>query len=132
MFTGIVEELGSVRSIEERGENARIVIMFCAFEGPPRIVRLHGQGRIISFGERVFQSFEALFPPHLGTRAFFHVQLNRVSTSCGYAVPFFDFRTERDALQKWSNAQGPEKLQDYRSKKNQQSIDGLPAFQTGI
>src|SRR5688500_13099044 len=69
--------------------NGRIVSMFCAFEGPPRIVRLHGQGRIISFRERVFQSFEALFPPHIGTRAFFHVQVNRVSSSCGYAVPFF-------------------------------------------
>ena len=109
-------------------ENGRIVIMFCAFDGPPRIVRLHGQARIISLGDGNFQRFEALFPPHLGTRAFVHVQVCRVSSSCGYSVPFFDFRAERDVLQKWSAAQGSEKLRAYRAKKNRQSIDGLPAF----
>ena len=109
-------------------ENGRIVIMFCAFDGPPRIIRLHGEARIISQGDVGFQDFESVFPPHLGTRAFVHVQLNRVSSSCGYSVPFFDFRAERDALQNWSAAQGAEKLRAYRAKKNQQSIDGLPAF----
>jgi hypothetical protein len=109
-------------------ENGRIVIMFCAFDGPPQIVRLHGQGRIVSLDESDFPKFETLFPPHQGTRAFVHVLLNRVSSSCGYAVPFFDFRAERDTLSKWSAAQGPEKLHAYRAKKNRQSIDGLPAF----
>ena len=109
-------------------ENGRIIIMFCAFDGPPQIVRLHGQGRIVSFGDSDFQKFEPLFPPELGTRAFVHVQLNRVSTSCGFSVPFFDFRVERDTLQKWSVVQGPEKLRAYRAKKNRQSIDGMPAF----
>ena len=109
-------------------ENGRIIIMFCAFDGPPRVVRLHGQARIISSGNGDFQNFEAVFPPHPGTRAFVHVHLNRVSTSCGYAVPFFDFRADRDTLQKWSVAQGSTKLQAYRATKNQQSIDGLPAF----
>jgi hypothetical protein len=109
-------------------ENGRIIIMFCAFDGPPKIVRLHGQARIVSLGETDFPKFEPLFPPHLGTRAFVHVQLNRVSSSCGFSVPFFDFRAERDTLQKWSVAQGREKLQAYRAKKNRRSIDGMPAI----
>src|SRR5687767_16034250 len=55
-------------------ENGRIVIMFCGFEGPPQIVRLHGEGRIVSLGDAKFREFETLFPPHQGTRAFVHVQ----------------------------------------------------------
>ena len=109
-------------------ENGRIIIMFCAFDGPPQIVRLHGQARFVSLGDSDFQKFEIIFPPHVGTRAFVHVQLNRVSSSCGFSVPFFDFRAERDTLQKWSVSQGPEKLQAYRAKKNRQSIDGMPAI----
>src|SRR5687768_8209881 len=82
-------------------ENGRIIVMFCAFEGPPKIVRLHGHAKIISIEDRTFENFAALFPPNLGTRAFFHIQINRVSSSCGYSVPFFDFRGERDVLNKW-------------------------------
>jgi hypothetical protein len=109
-------------------ENGRIIVMFCAFEGPPKIVRLHGHAKIISIEDRTFENFAALFPPNPGTRAFFHIQINRVSSSCGYSVPFFDFRGERDVLNKWATTQGPEKLRAYRAKKNRASIDGLPAF----
>ena len=58
------------------------------------------------------------------------VVLNRVSSSCGYSVPYFDFKSQRDVLDKWANKQGPDKIREYRAKKNQQSIDGLPAFPT--
>ena len=109
-------------------ENGRIVIMFCAFEGPPRILRLHGRGVVVLPSDVRFASLERQFPPHPGTRAFVHVIVERVSTSCGYSVPLLDFLGHRDALEKWASTKGPEKLKEYRLRKNQKSIDGLPAF----
>lgn len=109
-------------------ENGRIVIMFCAFDGPPKIVRLHGRGTVITPEHPRFAEMAKHFPLNPGTRAFVHVAVTRVSDSCGYSVPFYDFRDHRDVLDKWANTQGPEKLADYRVRKNQKSIDGLPAF----
>ena len=111
-------------------ENGRIVIMFCAFEGPPQIVRLHGLGQVITPEQSRFGEFSPLFPVHAGTRAFVHVMLHRVSSSCGYSVPLFDFQGHRDTLERWAENQGPEKLKAYRAAKNQRSIDGLAAFQS--
>ena len=109
-------------------ENGRIVIMFCAFEGAPQILRLHGRGTVVLPGDGQFAALEKHFPEKPGTRAFVHVAVERVSVSCGYAVPLLDFRGQRDALDKWANAKGPDKLKEYRIQKNQLSIDGLPAF----
>lgn len=112
-------------------ENGRIVIMFCAFDGPPQIVRLHGIGGIITPDHSRFAEFASLFPSNPGTRAFIHVTINRVSDSCGYSVPLFQFQGNRDSLDRWAETQGPEKLDAYRAAKNQRSIDGLPAFPRG-
>src|SRR5688500_12894507 len=109
-------------------ENGRIIIMFCAFDGPPQIVRLHGRGEIINETHPRFTEFSKQFPPNPGTRAFVQIHVTRVSNSCGYSVPFFDFVGTRDTLDKWANKQGPAKMREYRARKNQQSIDGLPAF----
>ncbi|RYG18987.1 pyridoxamine 5'-phosphate oxidase family protein [bacterium] len=109
-------------------ENGRIVIMFCAFEGKPEIVRLHGRAELIDLGHEDFRALAALFPPNPGTRAVFRIKLDRVSTSCGYAVPFMDFREERHSLDKWAKAKGPDGLVTYRKNKNEKSIDGLPAL----
>lgn len=109
-------------------ENGRIVLMFCAFAGPPKIVRLHGRGTVITPDQGRFAELASHFPANPGTRAFIHVALSRVSSSCGYSVPFFDYREPRATLDDWAAKQGPEKLQEYRARKNQRSIDGLPAF----
>lgn len=109
-------------------ENGRIVIMFCAFEGPPKIARLHGRGKLIVSGDPAFDSLSSLFVPHPGLRAIVHVSVERVSTSCGYSVPLFKFAGQRDALEKWARAKGPEALREYRAQKNRTSVDGLPAF----
>lgn len=109
-------------------ENGRIVIMFCGFTGPPKIVRLHGKGTVITPDQSRFSEFAALFPPNPGTRAFVHVELNRVSDSCGYSVPFYDYKGHRESLDKWAENQGPDKLKEYRANKNARSIDGLPAL----
>jgi hypothetical protein len=109
-------------------ENGRIIVVFCAFDGGPRIVRLHGRGTVIGPGHAPFAKMAALFPAHPGTRAFVHVMVTRVSTSCGYSVPLMDFRAQRETLEEWAKHQGPDKLVEYRAKKNRQSIDGMPAF----
>jgi hypothetical protein len=110
-------------------ENGRIVIMFCAFEGPPRIARLHGKGTPILPGDERFGELASRFPANAGTRALIHVSVTRVSTSCGYAVPFFDFRQRRDQLDRWAEVKGPSELEAYRLNKNSRSIDGLPALE---
>ena len=109
-------------------ENGRIVIMFCAFDGPPKIVRLHGRGTVLLPGEERFAELAGLFPDNPGTRAIVHIEVTRVSDSCGYSVPLYDFKEQRDVLDKWAEKQGPEKLQTYRATKNARSVDGLPAF----
>jgi len=110
-------------------ENGRIVIMFCAFEGPPQIVRLHGHGTVITPDDERFAALAEQFPPNPGTRAFVHVAVERVSSSCGYSVPFLDYRADRDTLDRWAATKDPEALKAYRAKNNLQSIDGLPAFE---
>jgi len=110
-------------------ENGRIVIMFCAFEGSPRILRLHGHGTVIPPEDSAFPELAKPFPANPGTRAIVCVNVRRVSTSCGYAVPFMEFNGRRDALDKWATAKGPDQLKDYRLQKNQLSVDGLPAFE---
>jgi hypothetical protein len=109
-------------------ENGRIVIMFCAFEGAPKIVRLHGRGSVIMPDHPRFAELVAGFPPNPGTRALIHVAITRVSDSCGFSVPLYDFREPRNTLDRWAEKQGPAKIGEYRSAKNQLSIDGLPAF----
>jgi Pyridoxamine 5'-phosphate oxidase len=114
-------------------DNGRIVIMLCAFDGPPRIVRLQGRGTVIASDGR-FDEYAAHFPPRPGTRAVIRIDLTRVSDSCGYAVPLMDFRAEREALTKWAEKKGPAGVIDYQREHNAASLDGLPAvdwLQTG-
>jgi hypothetical protein len=112
-------------------ENGRIVVMFCAFDGPPKIVRLHGRGTVFTPDHVRFPELAALYPANPGTRAVVHIAVNRVSTSCGFSVPLFEFCGHRETLDRWAANKGPQGLCDYRAAKNQISIDGLPAFDFG-
>ena len=109
-------------------ENGRVVVMFCAFSGRPKIVRIHGRGTVFTPEHPRFQELAARFPANPGTRAFVHIAVTRVSTSCGYSVPLFEFRAPRETLDEWAATKGPQGLSDYRARKNQNSIDGLPAL----
>lgn len=109
-------------------ENGRIVVMWCAFTGPPRIVRVHGRGRIVLPGEPEGAGLAALFPPHPGIRLFIRIAAERISSSCGFSVPLMDFRGDRDVLDAWSQKKGPEGLAAYRREKNARSIDGMPGM----
>lgn len=109
-------------------ENGRMVIMFCAFEGGPLIVRLYGRGEVILPGHPDFESLVRSFPPNPGTRSVIRMSVTRIADSCGMAVPLMAFQDHRTDLDEWAQASGPEKLAAYRRKKNTQSIDGLPAI----
>lgn len=119
-----------VETIAHLRENARIVVMFCAFEGPPKIVRLHGKGTVITEGHEEFDNLAAKFIPHVGARSIIHIAVNRISDSCGYSVPLFEFRGDRDILDKWSENKGEEALKQYRQSNNAVSIDGLPGLES--
>lgn len=113
-------------------QNGRITLMFCAFEGPPDIVRLHGRGRYVSLYDEGFDELLARFDAGLdesrGVRAVVVVDVERVSDSCGYGVPLMEYRGERDLLPPFMERKGVEGRAAYRRQKNRTSIDGLPAF----
>ncbi|GAA0800866.1 pyridoxamine 5'-phosphate oxidase family protein [Spirilliplanes yamanashiensis] len=112
-------------------ENGRITLMFCAFDGPPKIVRLHGRGRAHVVGEPGAQALLAHFPdapdPH-ALRAVVEVDVERVSDSCGYAVPLMSYSGDRDLLVRAHERRTDADLAAYRRTKNATSIDGLPAL----
>ncbi|NEQ47196.1 MAG: pyridoxamine 5'-phosphate oxidase family protein [Leptolyngbya sp. SIOISBB] len=117
-----------VETIAHIRENGRIVIMLCAFEGPPQIVRFFGQGTYLPKGSEEFQKLAGQFEDKLGWRAIITVDVTRVGSSCGYSVPFYDFVGDRDVLDKWTAAKGAAGLDEYQKMKNAQSIDGLPGL----
>jgi pyridoxamine 5'-phosphate oxidase-like protein len=111
-------------------ENGRIVIMFCAFSGPPNIVRLHGRGRALLPDDPDFAELAAHFDDEaeVGLRSIVDVAVERVSDSCGYSVPLMDYAGDRDLLVRWAGRKSPAQLGAYRAQKNATSIDGLPAI----
>jgi len=109
-------------------ENGRITLMFCAFQGPPKIVRLHGRGEVIEPGDSSWEELQARFPSHPGARAVIRVRVERISDSCGYAVPLLRHEGDRDQLDRWCERKGPEGLEAYRVEHNRRSIDGLPGL----
>lgn len=118
-------------------ENGRIVIMLCAFAGPPRIVRLHGRGEVIMPGEQRFEellqrcAFSEPAAPQ-ARRAIVYVALTRIADSCGYGVPLMRYEGERPHMDAWAakklRVNGEQALEAYRGDKNALSIDGLPAL----
>ena len=114
-----------IETIAHIRENKRILLMFCAFDGPPKIVRLHGEGEAITPEHEDFEHLNAQFPHKRGTRAYIVIKLNRISDSCGYSVPLYQFVKDRDVLDKWVDAKTDEQLKEYRLAKNAESIDGL-------
>lgn len=122
-FTGSgVETIAHVR------QNGRLTILFCAFAGPPKILRLYGRGRVVEPGDGEFTALLDLFAPAIAVRAFVLLDVTRIADSCGFAVPLFDYRGERDQLPRWCARKGESGLRAYRREKNARSIDGLPGL----
>ena len=110
-------------------ENDRITLMFCAFEGDLLILRLYGHARIFHPHDTEWDSLITFFPAIPGARQIIDMSVDLVQTSCGFGVPFFEFKAERDQLEKWAEKKGPEGIRQYWEEKNQISLDGKP---TGI
>lgn len=109
-------------------ENGRIVLMFCAFDGVPKIVRLHGKGRVIYPPDLEFERIRRSFPNYSAERGIIAVKVTRISDSCGHGVPVMEFIAHRDLIEKWSAKIGPEGLAEYRAANNGASIDGIPGY----
>lgn len=109
--------------------NNRMTILFCAFEGAPKIVRLYGTASVFHPGDQEFGALCTLFPEIPGTRQIFEMSVELVQISCGMGVPLMAFEGNRKELIEWAKGQGEEGLEAYRNKKNSISLDGLP---TGI
>jgi predicted pyridoxine 5'-phosphate oxidase superfamily flavin-nucleotide-binding protein len=117
-----------IETVSHLKENGRIVLMFCAFQGPPKIFRLHGRGRVIEPEQEEFADLAAHFPAFEGTRAIIMVEVSRISDSCGFSVPLLQYEGERSQLSAWAHKLGPEGLKTYRQEKNYQSIDCIPGL----
>ncbi|HEY3233815.1 MAG TPA: pyridoxamine 5'-phosphate oxidase family protein [Polyangiaceae bacterium] len=117
-----------VETIAHVRQNGRIVIMFCAFDGPPKIVRLHGQGKVVEPQDAEFGELVTLFLPKMRPRAIICIDIERIADSCGYGVPLYEYRGERAQLVAWSEKKGEAGLGRYQREKNALSIDGLPGL----
>jgi hypothetical protein len=117
-----------VETIAHLRENGRITLMFCSFEGPPRIVRLSGRGQVVLPDDPRFPTLVARFPSIVGVRSVVTVDVDRVADSCGYAVPRMQLVGDRDRLVQWSEGKGADGLAEYRRVTNARSIDGLPGI----
>ena len=111
-------------------DNGRLTIMFCAYSGPPRILRLFGRGTAHPLGSDRYDELVPRFDAIPGARAIIELDIERIQTSCGFAVPFMDYREERPTLQQWAGRKTDAELTEYRAAKNATSIDGLPAIDT--
>lgn len=107
-------------------ENGRITIMFCAFEGPPNILRLYGTGQVVLPETDEWERLIGLFPPLPGARQIIVSDIHKVQSSCGYAVPFMTYEKERETLNKWASQKDADGLEAYWMEKNRKTIDGLP------
>jgi hypothetical protein len=111
-------------------ENGRIAIMFCAFQGPPKIVRLHGRAEVVEPGDESFEGLRRLFRADVQARSVIRVRLDRISDSCGFGVPLYAFQGARRQLVDWAERKGAEGIEVYQEEKNARSIDGLPALRS--
>lgn len=112
-------------------ENGRILFMFCAFAGSPKIVRFHGAADVVTPGSPAWAGLRNLFPGEPAARAIVRARIDRVSDSCGYGVPVMGFVEDRDTMRRWAENKGPEAVSAYQQEKNSRSIDGLPALDAG-
>ena len=130
-----LDQTGSgAETIAHLRENGRLVIMACAFSGPPRIVRLHGRGRAVFPGDGEWAGLAEWVrsaggdPDGVGTRSIVVLEVERVADSCGYGVPLMAFEGHRTRMDEWASRKGADGIARYQADKNASSIDGLPAL----
>ncbi|MGD8587554.1 MAG: pyridoxamine 5'-phosphate oxidase family protein [Chromatiales bacterium] len=110
-------------------ENDRMTLMFCAFEGDPKILRLYGHAKCHYPDTPEWEAHIGRFPGLPGARQIIVMEVDLVATSCGFGVPLFDYRGERDELREWAKKKGENGIKAYWQERNRVSLDGKP---TGI
>lgn len=115
-----------IETVAHVRDNGRIVMMFCAFDGPPKIVRLHGHATVIERGDGEFapllERFGGAHPP---VRAIVRTEVTRISDSCGFGVPLYQYEEQRPQLFDWAERKGAAAIEEYQRDKNARSIDRL-------
>jgi hypothetical protein len=117
-----------IETVAHVRENGRLTLMFCAFEGRPRIVRLQGRARIIEPADADWGRLAGNFPEYTSCRSIVVLDVERIADSCGYGVPLYEYAGERTQLLAWADRKGGQGIAEYQSQKNRQSIDGLPGL----
>ncbi|ETK34283.1 pyridoxamine 5'-phosphate oxidase family protein [Microbispora sp. ATCC PTA-5024] len=117
-----------VETIAHIRDNGRVTVMFCAFDGPPNIVRLYGTGRVVTPADPDFAVLIPRFGPHPGVRSIIVVSCDRISDSCGFSVPFMSYEKDRTLLDEWAGRKDVQQKRAYRARHNRESIDGLAAL----
>jgi hypothetical protein len=117
-----------IETVAHLRDNGRIVIMLCAFDGPPKIFRFYGTGSVLEPGDPGFNEVATHFE-HLPTiRNVIRIDVDRIRDSCGYGVPRYTYEAERDSLTNWASHKTEAELEEYRREKNLVSLDGLPGL----
>lgn len=128
---GYVDWGGSgIETVAHLKENGRIVLMLCAFDGPPKIYRFFGKGTVVEPHEDGFEELLSRFPEQLTARNIVVVDVDRIMDSCGYGVPEYEFRKNRDSMRNWVESKTEQDILDYRKENNRTSLDGLPGLRT--
>src|SRR3954470_19929841 len=109
-----------VETVAHLRENGRITLLFCAFDGRPRILRLYGRGRAVEPHDGGGGRLAAAFPNYPGARSVVLVEIERIADSCGYGVPLFQYAGDRGQLTAWADRKGAEGLDRYKAEKNRQ------------
>ena len=112
-------------------ENGRITFMFCAFGGPPNILRLYGKGHTVLPGDAEWPELSSHFTLLPSTRQIIVGDIFNVQTSCGFGVPYYEYTGEREHSHQWADKKGAEGLEEYMREKNLVSLDGLPTAMAG-
>ena len=123
-------ELGGsgAETIAHLRENGRITVLFNAFSGPPKILRLYGQGRAVFPADAEWEGLIEHFTPMPGVRSIIVIECERIADSCGFGVPRYELQGDRTQLTDWATRKGEDAILDYMKKNNRLSIDGLPAL----
>lgn len=119
-----------VETIAHLRDNGRICVMFCAFDGPPKILRLHGRGSVVEPVDPEFGALLARFEPRprAAVRSIVTIVVARVAESCGYGVPLYRHEGEREQMTAWCEKKGEQGVLDYQRRKNVRSLDALPGL----
>jgi hypothetical protein len=119
-----------IETVAHLRDNGRLTIMFCAFEGRPLILRLYGRGRVVEPGDADWDGLIADFPNYPGARCIVVMDVGRIADSCGFAVPFYEYKGDRSQLIEYAERKGALGIERYQAEKNRTSIDGIAGLRS--